>query len=286
MTDIRWVEVSKDYIEGYEGEELVAKLTHVGGPWHWTVTVKDDCPWQVSNGEEYIVQAAKREVEDCRSDQIARSGRGRMMRWQNPSKDAWYGFSGDRNIASIVRYGSRGKFFLSGYLFHRSHEFVNAADARRHVEHNWVDFLENMNLVPKPQWKNPPTVPVMMVPVVGRGVLVIRRGIPPHVGKLAFPGGFHEEGETWQEAAAREVLEETGIAISNVRIVDMETVDDGRRNLAFAECDPVVIPEDHVFPQNGEVQGVFILNEPVELCFSTHTAQMKAFFERHPELRG
>jgi len=285
MTDIRWVEVSEGYIEGFEGEQLVAKLTNVGGLWHWTVTVKDGCEWQVSNGEEYIVQSAKREVEDCRSDQIARSGRGRMMRWENPSKDAWYGFSGDRNVASIVRYGSRGKFFLSGYLFHRSHEFVNAADARRHVEYNWVDFLEGMNLVPKPEFKNPPTVAVVMVPVVGRGVLLIRRGIPPHVGKLALPGGYHVEGEAWQEAAAREVLEETGVAISNLRIVDLVTVN-GKQNLAFAECDPVVIPEGTELEHDEEVLEVITAYEPIELCFETHTQQLKAFFERHPELRG
>jgi len=285
MSTIKWVEVSEGYIEGYEGEELVAKLTNVGSLWHWTVTVKDGCEWQVTNGEEYTTHGAKREVEDCRNDQIARSGRGPMMRWENPSKDQWYAYSGNRNIGSVTRYGGTGGFLVSGHPIHRSTEFQHAVDARRHFERNWVEHLEYLNLVPKPEFKNPPTVTVVMVPVAGRGILLIRRGIQPHIGKLALPGGYHVEGETWQEAAAREVLEETGIIIDKLRIVDMVTVN-GRQNLAFAECDPVHLDEDHVFVHDHEVEEVVVAREPVELCFPTHTAQMKAFFDRHPELRG
>src|SRR5438874_1760584 len=61
-------------------------------------------------------------------------------------------------------------------------------------------------------WANPIPVAVALVPI-GGGLLVIRRAIQPGLGKLALPGGFVEEHETWQQGAAREVLEETGIAI-------------------------------------------------------------------------
>ncbi len=42
-------------------------------------------------------------------------------------------------------------------------------------------------------------------------VLLIRRGLPPWKGKLAFPGGFVDYGENPETAALRELLEETGV---------------------------------------------------------------------------
>ncbi len=45
------------------------------------------------------------------------------------------------------------------------------------------------------------------------GVLLVRRGKPPAEGQWAIPGGSVNLGETLQEAAEREILEETGIVI-------------------------------------------------------------------------
>ena len=44
-------------------------------------------------------------------------------------------------------------------------------------------------------------------------VLLVRRGQPPSEDLWAIPGGSVEIGETLQEAAEREILEETGITI-------------------------------------------------------------------------
>jgi 8-oxo-dGTP diphosphatase len=60
-----------------------------------------------------------------------------------------------------------------------------------------------------------------VVPRIGVGaiivkegkVLLVKRGIEPSKGLWAIPGGTLKLGETLQECAAREILEETGIKI-------------------------------------------------------------------------
>jgi ADP-ribose pyrophosphatase len=50
--------------------------------------------------------------------------------------------------------------------------------------------------------------------VIRKGrVLLVQRGIEPSRGLWAIPGGSLELGETIQEGAEREILEETGIVI-------------------------------------------------------------------------
>lgn len=45
-------------------------------------------------------------------------------------------------------------------------------------------------------------------------VLLIKRGVEPDRGLWSVPGGCVEPGESLQEAAAREALEETGLTVS------------------------------------------------------------------------
>lgn len=63
-------------------------------------------------------------------------------------------------------------------------------------------------------YTNPKPVAVALVPVYtddGPRLLALRRAIEPNKGRIALPGGFMEAGEDSSQAAAREVLEETGL---------------------------------------------------------------------------
>lgn len=52
----------------------------------------------------------------------------------------------------------------------------------------------------------------------GDQFLFIRRKFPPFADELAFPGGFVDKHETTQEAAVRELREETGITIDERKL--------------------------------------------------------------------
>ena len=79
--------------------------------------------------------------------------------------------------------------------------------------------------------------------VIWRGdrVLLIRRGKPPRAGQWSLPGGAQELGETLREAITREVREETGLELTDLRLlttVDLiEREPDGRVRFHYTLVD-------------------------------------------------
>jgi len=65
----------------------------------------------------------------------------------------------------------------------------------------------------KREYPDRPVVGVGAVVIRDGKVLLIKRGVAPSRGLWAVPGGSLELGETLQQGAEREILEETGITI-------------------------------------------------------------------------
>ena len=69
-------------------------------------------------------------------------------------------------------------------------------------------------------------------------VLLIRRGKEPHYGRWMVPGGTLEWGETLEQAAVREVREETGIEIRIETFVEIiEAITPGENGFHFVIMD-------------------------------------------------
>ncbi len=127
---------------------------------------------------------------------------------------------------------------------------------------------------------NPIPVSVVLVPIED-GVLLVRRDFGPTKGKLALPGGFINFGESWQEAGAREVLEETCIRISadDVELFRVLSAPDGTL-LVFGIVPPIEASALDAFVANEETSECVICRAPEELAFSLHTRVLGEFFAR------
>jgi ADP-ribose pyrophosphatase len=68
--------------------------------------------------------------------------------------------------------------------------------------------------MPGPEYPDVPRAAVGAIVVREGKVLLVRRGHSPSEGLWAIPGGRVELGETLQEAAEREIKEETGLSIA------------------------------------------------------------------------
>ena len=124
---------------------------------------------------------------------------------------------------------------------------------------------------------NPIPVAVVLQPV-GDGLVVIRRNIEPQKGTLTLPGGYIDLGETWQEAARRELKEETDIDAGGgeIRLYDVQNGLDNTL-VIFGLAPP--LPREVVKPfSSSETQEVVVIDRPIELGFVMHTRVVERFF--------
>lgn len=150
--------------------------------------------------------------------------------------------------------------------------------------------------------ENPTPVAVCIIPVragMETALLCIVRNNEPAKGQMAFPGGYVEKCENAQEAAARELAEETGFITEpgNWTVVDTKTNASNRmlvfcqyfRALSFGEYEDLVklATLDPAEVQGFELLYERMLTEPASapepskvLGFPLHQQAAKEFFHR------
>ncbi|HET6306356.1 MAG TPA: NUDIX hydrolase [Rhodopila sp.] len=86
-----------------------------------------------------------------------------------------------------------------------------------------------------------PFVGIGIVVIKGDHVLLCRRGKPPNVGSWTLPGGAQDIGETCEQAARRELLEECGLTVGELHfcahVDSIRPDDDGRIQFHYTILD-------------------------------------------------
>lgn len=127
------------------------------------------------------------------------------------------------------------------------------------------------------------------VPAVGiliemdGGVVLIRRGQPPHQGEWTLPSGFIEADESAEAAAIREAAEETGL---QVEVIEMMGIN------SFPEGPPMsgIMIFYRAKPVGGTLQGgddaieaqVFMAGSIPRLPFRTHRETIAQWLRQQP----
>jgi 8-oxo-dGTP diphosphatase len=110
-------------------------------------------------------------------------------------------------------------------------------------------------------------------------VLLVRRGVPPFKSKWALPGGFVRDDETVEEAAVRELHEETalkGVFLKQLQVFSEPARDPRRRVVSVAFTGTVTAKTGKIRPQGDARDAAwFAVSELPPLAFD-HQAILAA----------
>jgi ADP-ribose pyrophosphatase YjhB (NUDIX family) len=131
-------------------------------------------------------------------------------------------------------------------------------------------------------------VGVGAVVINGQGqIVLIRRRYEPLAGRWSLPGGMLELGETLEAGAAREILEETGLAVAVgpvIEVFDRIMLDDEQRvRYHFVLVDYLCRPTGGTLAAGSDVDAA-VFADPADLAAFGLTEKATAVITRALEL--
>ena len=134
----------------------------------------------------------------------------------------------------VCLYGSRDSFIRHYHGVYKTHEleqtvFTSGTDKRKKIANSVVnntDFRKGVIWATMHQYFGPATT--ADVAILNNDETKVLLGRKEKENKFRFIGGFAESGESFEQTAHREVLEEAGVELTNLRYIKSIPVDDWR----------------------------------------------------------
>lgn len=124
-----------------------------------------------------------------------------------------------------------------------------------------------------------PRIVAGCVPVWEDKILLCKRAIEPQFGKWTLPAGFMENGETVQQAAARETMEEALAKVDNIQLFGMFDIPHVNQVYVMFRAQ---MPEREFAPGAESLSCELLTEERIpwkEIAFPVVDLTLKLFFE-------
>lgn len=129
-----------------------------------------------------------------------------------------------------------------------------------------------------------PEVSTLLVNAKGEVLLVLRKN-EPHKNMWCLPMGFVEADENIQDAALRELEEESGVKGRIVRLLDAQTTDDSFYGNMLILCYEVERVDGEIRAgDDAQDARFFSVNDIPELAFKPNEKALEKYWELHKNL--
>jgi len=106
-----------------------------------------------------------------------------------------------------------------------NHNYCNTCGTKLIIEQSGDTATHYCATCERPIYQDPKVATCTLITNEKNAVLLTKRALEPGVGKWALPGGYVNRGEVVEEAARREVFEETGLLCEITQLLGVFSVE-------------------------------------------------------------